>query len=129
MSVTRDGDELKLDGRVIGTLAPRALVPHCQVELRVEVVIDLEVPFPVGGSTALCSIALPEGLTTISDEAFRNFTSLSSVIFSDRGLLTTIGEKAFFGCTAALPSYTLLSPRGSRRSERRPSTAVPPSPP
>lgn len=47
--------------------------------------------------TALESIVLPEGLTTIGPMAFRECTSLKSITFPDS--LTSLGSSAFQGCT------------------------------
>ena len=49
-------------------------------------------------NSALTSIDLPDGLTTIGEDAFYKCSSLTSIDFPDS--LTTIGKTAFYGCTS-----------------------------
>lgn len=46
----------------------------------------------------ITSISMPETITRIDDNTFRNCTSLNSINFSSN--LTAIGQRAFWGCTS-----------------------------
>ena len=48
--------------------------------------------------SALTSVSLPDGLTSIGNAAFANCTSLTGITLPDG--LTTIGDEAFFNCTS-----------------------------
>ena len=48
--------------------------------------------------SALTSVSLPDGLTSIGNSAFSNCTSLTGITLPER--LTTIGSSAFFNCTS-----------------------------
>ncbi len=57
----------------------------------------LEIPRDwLRGCRSLISINLPDGLTTIGDEAFASCSSLTSINLPDS--LTTIGDEAFYYC-------------------------------
>ncbi len=49
------------------------------------------------GDTELTSISIPDGVTSIRDQAFRNFSSLTDVTIPDS--VTSIGNSAFYGCS------------------------------
>ncbi|MFI3240011.1 MAG: leucine-rich repeat protein, partial [Bacteroidales bacterium] len=51
------------------------------------------------GCTGLTSITLPESLTSIGDNAFRECSALESVTFDGDSQLTTIGDYTFHSCT------------------------------
>lgn len=48
--------------------------------------------------TNLTEVVIPDSVTIIENDAFRNCSSLTSVTLGDN--VTTIGERAFYGCTA-----------------------------
>ena len=50
--------------------------------------------------TKIKSISFSEGVTSIGTHAFNGFTKLTSVTFEDDSELTTIGNYAFYKCTA-----------------------------
>ena len=50
------------------------------------------------GNEELEGIVIPDTITTISDAAFFNCTSLTSVVIPES--VTTIGDSAFFGCSS-----------------------------
>lgn len=60
-------------------------------------------PYPTG-SAMIVSIALPDNLGNIGDEAFAGWTQLRNAVISDS--VTTIGKRAFFNCIS-LASITI----------------------
>lgn len=52
------------------------------------------------GDTALTSVTIPEGVTTIKDETFLNCMSLSNVFLPDT--LKSIGVRAFYNCNSMI---------------------------
>ena len=69
----------------------------------------------------MTSIALPAGITSIGESAFRECASLTSIALP--AVLTSLGQDAFYGC-ASLTSIAL--PAGFDDSILR-SAGVPPS--
>lgn len=61
-----------------------------------------------GGAEALQTVRIPSSVTTIGIDAFRNATSLSSVIFAPNSQLTEIGGRAFEGASS-LESFSFPS--------------------
>ena len=53
---------------------------------------------PVGPRTTVTSITIPEGVTTIGLQVFRNFTALRSITLPNS--VTTLGAQTFWGCSA-----------------------------
>ena len=63
-------------------------------------------PSAFSGCDVLTSITLPEGITSIGDDAFSICTGLTSIDLSNCTSLTSIGTEAFYNCTS-LTSITL----------------------
>ena len=55
---------------------------------------------------SIYSIAIPDGVTTIGEDAFADCTNLESVIFTDQSCLQEIGEAAFAHC-CSLQSFVI----------------------
>ncbi len=55
-------------------------------------------PMPIGNfsNSSLTDVVIPEGITEISSDAFRDLGTLSSIVWPST--LVTIGTRAFFGC-------------------------------
>ena len=53
-----------------------------------------------GQCTNLEGIILPDSITSINSDAFKGCTSLTSVTFTEKSQLTSIGDWAFDGCTS-----------------------------
>ena len=62
------------------------------------------------GCNSLTSITIPNSVTSIGEEAFRNCNSLTSITIPNS--VTSIGKNAFFGCTN-LKSITIKKSAGS----------------
>ncbi len=61
-------------------------------------------PYAFHGCSDLTSITIPEGVTSIGEEAFRSCSSLTSITISNS--VTSIGKRAFSNCTG-LTSITI----------------------
>ena len=51
-------------------------------------------------SGTLQSVTIPKSLGALVDNTFSNFPNLSSVMFQDNSVLSTIGSNVFYGCTS-----------------------------
>ena len=58
------------------------------------------------GATSLEYVKIPDSVITVRGTAFKNCTKLTTVVFSDKGNLTSFADQIFNGCTA-LESITL----------------------
>ena len=64
------------------------------------VAYDPYLPAHVFGEQEATSVTIPEGITTIENNAFDKCTNLTSVTFAENSKLTTIGEFSFYQCTS-----------------------------
>ena len=55
-------------------------------------------PYAFYSSTDLTAVSIPASVTSIGDRAFSECTNLTTVTFASGSQLTTIGERAFYGC-------------------------------
>ena len=54
----------------------------------------------IDGELVAGNLVIPEGVTSIGDQAFRGCSALTSVTFAEGSQLTSIGEYAFRDCSA-----------------------------